>query len=170
MFLTTTAFAASTDFPAGTWSLELAPSYTTPIRFSEDHFYNFNIAGGYYLFDNFSINGELLGSYVNQPDEDAILGGVGFFLRWHVLNPQPWSIFIDAGGGLSYADPEVPEFGTHFNFTAKGGAGVSYRLQDNLHLLGGVRYFHLSNGDIHGRENNPSFDGIQIWAGLMWTF
>jgi len=170
LFATPSTRATNTDFPQAAWSLELAPSYVTPIRFSVDHFYNFDIIGGYYLFDNFSINADLLASYVDQPDENAILGGFGFLLRYHFVNHDPWSLFIDAGGGLSYADPQVPEFGTHFNFTAKGGGGISYRLRDDLHLLTGVRYFHVSNGDIHGRENNPSFDGIQLWIGMMWTF
>jgi hypothetical protein len=48
--------------------------------------------------------------------------------------------------------------------------GASLRLKDNLFLLGGARYFHLSNGDIHGRDQNPSFDGVQYWLGMMVTF
>jgi hypothetical protein len=68
------------------------------------------------------------------------------------------------------ADRAVPEFGTHFNFTAKGGAGATWRLTDSLHLIGGARYFHLSNGNLHGRDQNPSHDGVQYWAGVMVTF
>jgi len=64
----------------------------------------------------------------------------------------------------------VPTFGTTYNFTARVGPGVSYRISDDVFLLGGARYFHLSNGNQHGRIKNPSYDGIEWYVGLMFTF
>ena len=157
------------EFPKGTWDLELSGSYVQPIRFSDDRFYNVTLGGGYYLADNFSLSGELQGYYVDQPFDDAIVGGLGVLVRWHVIRFDRFTIFADGGGGVTYADPEVPNFGTHFNFTGKVGPGLSYELSDQTHLLGGVRYFHLSNGNIHGRDQNPSYDGVQFWLGMMWT-
>jgi hypothetical protein len=169
------AGAQEKQFDKGAWNLELTGSYVTPIRFSEDKFYNATIAGGFYLFDGFAINGELQAYYADQPKffDDAIIGGAGFLLRWHALRFGPrddFTIFGDAGGGISYADPEVPPFGTHFNFTGKAGVGATLRLADDFNLIGGARYFHLSNGNIHGRDQNPSFDGVQFYLGVMWTF
>jgi hypothetical protein len=162
------ALAAEGEFAKGSWGLELTGAYITPIRFSDDKFYNVNLAGSYYLVDNLAIGAEIQGYYVDQPDEDAIAGGVGVLGRWHFFARDAFSLFIDGGGGVIYADPEVPEFGTHFNFTGKGGLGATIRLRDDLNLIGGARYFHLSNGNIHGRDQNPSFDGVQFWMGLMW--
>ena len=164
--------AEDTPFARGTWNLALAGSYVAPIRFSEDDFINFNLTGGYYFWNNSSINIDLQGSYVDQPGEsdEALLGAVGLFGRTHLIVHDPWSLFIDGGGMVSYADHMVPIFGTNFNFIGKVGGGISLKLDDHFFLMGGVRYFHLSNGQIHGRDDNPSFDGVQYWSGVMWTW
>lgn len=161
--------AAADTFEKGTWDLELSASYVHQIRFSDDKFYNVTLGGGYYLADNISLSAELQGYYVDQPFDDAIVGGLGVLLRWHLIHFDRFTIFADGGGGVSMADAEVPNFGTHFNFTGKVGPGLSYALDDRTHLLGGVRYFHLSNWNIHGRDQNPSYDGVQFWVGMMWT-
>jgi hypothetical protein len=164
--------AEETPFSHGTWNFSLSGSYVQPIRFSEDHFYNFNVAGGYYFMNNNSINLELQGSWVDQPghEDDAILGAVGILMRWHFLVHDKWSLFFDGGGMVSQADQTVPLFGTNFNFIGKVGVGGSWEIDDHTFLIGGARYFHLSNGQIHGRDQNPSFDGVQLWGGVMWTW
>ncbi len=165
-----------TPFARGTWNLSLSGSYVDNIRFSQDYFYNFNLTAGYYFWNNSSFNIDLQGSYVDQPgggDDDAVLGAVGLFGRTHILVRNPWSIFIDGGGMVSYADhivPITPYSGTHFNFIGKVGGGASWEIADHTFLMGGARYFHLSNGQIRGRDDNPSFDGVEYWAGVMWTW
>ncbi|HEX8522874.1 MAG TPA: acyloxyacyl hydrolase [Tepidisphaeraceae bacterium] len=168
--LVSAAHAQDDSFRKGSWDIELTGGYITPIRFSEDKFYNVNIAAGYHLVDNLSFGPEVQAYYIDQPDENAIAAGVGVLGRWRFLNVDRFSVFIDGGGGVVYADPQVPQFGTHFNFTGKGGFGASFQLSENFHVLAGVRYFHLSNGNIHGRDQNPSYDGIQIWGGIEWKF
>jgi hypothetical protein len=170
---TNNLFAQSREvnFEQGTWNMTLTGSYVQPIRFSDDRLYNVNISGGYYVIRNTSFNLELSGYYAEQPDyKDTVIGGIGIFGRTHFLQFDKFTIFIEGGGAVNYAEGVVPEFGTRFNFIAKVGPGISYQLKDNLHLIGGARYFHLSNGQIHGRDQNPSYDGVQFWAGLMWTF
>ncbi len=162
------SLAQETRYAKGSWGLELTGAYIMPIRFSEDKFYNLNAAGNYYLVNNLSIGAEVQGYYIDQTYEDAIGAGVGVLARWHLLTRDAFSLFIDGGGGVFYGDPEVPEFGTHFNFTGKAGVGATIRLGEDLDLIGGARYFHLSNGNLHGRDQNPSFDGIQFWVGVNW--
>jgi hypothetical protein len=161
-----------TPFAKGTWNFSLSASYITPIRFSEDRLYNFNLAGGYYFMNNNSINLELQGGYIDQPgdSDNAIMGAVGLLGRWHFLVRDKWSLFADGGGGVSYADHMAPIFGTNFNFIGKAGLGASYQIDDHSFLIGGARYYHFSNGQIHGRDDNPTFDGVQFWAGAMWTW
>ena len=49
--------------------------------------------------------------------------------------------------------------------------GVCTRLlRDNAYLLGGARFFHLSSANLHGRDQNPSQDGVQYFVGVMFTF
>ena len=161
---------AGDDFKMGTWAVELDGAYIHPIRFSEDKFYQANAAAHYYFGDDVSVGAELQGYYVDQPDEDtAILGG-GLLLRWHFLEAERWSLFVDGGAGASIADAEVPQGGTHFNWTGKGGVGATIELREDLHLVGGARFWHISNGNLHGRDENPSQDGIQYYLGVLFTF
>lgn len=158
-----------TPFPKGTWSFELEASYTVPIRFSTDEFTTATAGVGYYLFDNFSVSAFAHGLLVNQElDHNTGGGGASILLRWHLINIDRFSFYLDGGGGLAWTNDPVPTGGTTYNYTARAGGGVAYRLKEDLHLLGGARYFHLSNANQHGRENNPSFDGVEYYIGLMF--
>jgi hypothetical protein len=157
-------------FPKGTTALEVNAAYIHPIRFSDDKFYGANLAGHYYFGDEVSIGVELNGYYVDQVRDDTVLGGATAMLRWHFLATERYSGFVDFGGGLSYAGVDVPETGTHFNYTPKIGGGATFELREDVHLIGGVRFFHLSNGNLHGRDENPSQDGVQYFVGVLFTF
>jgi hypothetical protein len=157
-------------FPMGTGGWELNAAYIHPIRFSDDHFYGTNAAAHYYFADEVSLGLELQGYFVDQVRDDTLLGGVSVLLRWHFLAAENHSLFVDGAFGVSYAGHDVPETGTHFNYTPKGGGGATVKLRDDLHLLGGVRFIHLSNGNLKGRDENPSQDGVQYYVGVMFTF
>lgn len=156
------------EFPQGTWTLELTGSYADPIRFSEDRFAFGTVGANYYLFDNLSLGVHLSGYSVDQPRDDGYGVGIEAFGRLHFLTLDRFTLYFDGGGGRAYFDPQTPEFGTHWNYSAKVGLGLTYRIDDNAWLTGGARYFHVSNGDQFGRINNPSYDGIQYYAGVMF--
>ena len=88
----------------------------------------------------------------------------------HLLRFEGITIYFDGGGSRIFSNTAVPEFGTTYNYIGRIGGGATIHLLDNVHLMLGARYFHLSNGDIHGRINNPSYDGIESYAGLVFTF
>jgi opacity protein-like surface antigen len=159
-------------FPRGLWTLELSASYADPIRFSEDELGVGTVGVNYYLYDNLSLGLHLSGYGVDQPAGNDDGYGVGFegWLRWHLLTLDRFTLYADGGGGRAYFEPETPEGGTNWNWTAKVGGGVTYRLDDNVYLMGGARYFHISNGNQFGRPNNPSFDSVQYYVGVMFTF
>ena len=161
---------AGEDFRKGTWAVEVDASYISPIRFSNDKFYEASFLGSYYFGDDVSIGLEIQGYYVDQPEDDALILGGGPYLRWHFYVAERFSLFVDVGIGASYADHDVPAGGTHFNWTGKGGVGATVELRKNTHLVGGARFFHISNGNLHGRDENPSQDGIQGYLGVMFTF
>ena len=168
------AEGATLQFPQGTKSFALTSSYILPARFSEDHLLDVEVAGGYFLWDNHALHIELQGYWADQDfDSDVYIGGIGILGRWHLLRGHRWSFFIDGGGGVTYADQEFPQHpydGTNFNFTGKVGVGATYEVSDGAHLMGGVRYFHLSNGNYRNRDDNPTYDGMQLWGGMMWTW
>ena len=157
-------------FPKGTSAWELDASYIHPIRFSDDHFYGVYAGAHYYLGDEVSIGIGLDGYFVDQVRDDTVLGGVNVLLRWHFVANPKYTLFFDAGAGVSYAGMDVPETGTHFNYTPRIGGGATLKLRDDFHLIGGVRFFHLSNGNLNGRDENPSQDGAQCYAGVLFTF
>ena len=157
-------------FPKGTGAAEVDGSYIYPIRFSDDHFYGFYAGAHYYFGDEVSIGVGVDGYFVDQVRDDTELVGANLLFRWHFLADQRYSLFFDAGAGVSYAGMDVPETGTHFNYTPRIGGGGTLKLGDDLHLLAGVRFFHLSNGNLNGRDENPSQDGAQYYVGVLFTF
>ena len=157
-------------FPRGTRAFEANAAYIHPIRFSDDKFYGGNVAGHYFFGDEVSLGLELQGYFVDQVFEDTALAGANIVLRWHFFAADRFTLFVDGALGAAVAEEEVPEGGTHFNYTPKGGGGATFKLRDDLHLIGGVRFFHLSNGNLHGRDENPSQDGVQYFAGVLFTF
>ncbi|HEX2972784.1 MAG TPA: acyloxyacyl hydrolase, partial [Tepidisphaeraceae bacterium] len=98
--------------------------------------------------------------------------GAGFslLLRWHFLKVDRFSLYAEGSAGLVELDTDFPYGGTRFNFVERAGLGATYELMDDLHLMGGVRWFHLSNADLDGAERNPAFDALEYYGGLMFTF
>ena len=158
-------------FAKGTWTLQLESSYTVPIAYSTSE----NIAGsigvGYYLLDNNCLTILARGFHINQePGHDTDGGELSCMGRTHLYTTRDFSIYIDGGGGYAWAGDAFPVGGTSYNFTARAGAGMAVRLFDNGYLTGGARYFHSSNGGAHRGLPNPSFNGVEYYVGMLFTF
>jgi hypothetical protein len=177
--LALTVAAASADFavagetaPAfqkGTFSLQGYTTYAGGID-AEEIFNSGAIGASYYLFDNFSLGVEASGYRFEQaPGNDGWMYGVAGILRHHLIQFDRSTIFADVTFGPVEATDRIPAGGTYFNFATRAGIGTTYQLQDDLYLIGGVRYFHLSNARIEGPERNPSINGVEGYVGLMLT-
>ena len=161
----------SAPFAAGTKTLEFEGAYVTPIRFSTDEFTNGSVGIGYYPFNGTSFTLFAHGFHANQEfDRDVDGGGLSVRGRTHLLNIDKFSIYFDGGGGLLWGNTAFPVGGTTYNIVARGGFGAAYPVAENAYLTAGARYFHVSNGQVHGRSHNPSFDGIEWYVGMMFTF
>jgi hypothetical protein len=129
---------------------------------------------GYYVLDNLAINGEFSGYFVDQDTGNATAGAASIGLRHHVLDlgeaPSNSSLFVDVGAGFFSADDQVPPGGTHSNTTFYVGLGIARPLKENVYLIGGARYFHLSNADREGDDRNPSINAVQGFVGVMFRF
>ncbi len=129
---------------------------------------------GYYFRDNFGFYAEGLGIGLTHidPETDAAGGGLNLMLRYHFLEFADGNatLFIEAGGGIARLDQEWPDNGTHNNFIGRAGLGATYCISRDrdVHLVGGLRYFHLSNGYRHGEDENPNYDAGEVWAGVLW--
>jgi opacity protein-like surface antigen len=158
------------SFPKGTFSLTLDGGYAQSFDSSDARIETASVGFGYYFIDNMAINVELAGYGIQQPGPDATVGGGDLLLRHHLLNLDPFSIFIDVGGGAWYGTARFPEGGTNFNFSIETGLGATCRLRDNLYLIGGARYLHFSNAHLEGPIRNPSINAIEGYVGVMFTF
>ena len=159
------------SFPKGTISFQTYASYADGID-AKEIFYSGAIGGSYYVFDNLSLGLEANGFRVVQtPGHNTTMYGLSGVLRHHIFDiDEHFTVFADVSFGPVIAGDRIPAGGTYFNFTPRTGLGATWRLRDHTYLLSGVRYFHLSNAHIEGRQHNPSVNGLEGFVGLMWTF
>lgn len=167
--------AQTTPFAEGSWSFQTY-GWT---RFAADEgpMYGMNIGVGYFFVDDLSINLEAVGAFgtvhgnnnVNS-DSPTEGGGLSLLFRWHMIQCGDLGFFADAGAGMLLTGLSYPADGTHFNFTPQVGLGVTYRIDQDLNLILGGRWHHISNANLHGEDNNPGSDGAMVYAGLMLSF
>jgi len=63
--------------------------------------------------------------HVNQePIGDVFLPALSLMLRWSAFRVGETSVFLEGGGGLSYASNEVPNRGTRLNLVSQTGVGL----------------------------------------------
>jgi opacity protein-like surface antigen len=125
---------------------------------------------GYYFLDNLAINLDVSGYGFNEGRPSGAAVGVTLGLRHHLLNFGKLAFFVDVAGGIIEASSELPSGGTHLNNTFYVGPGVAYPIRDNVSLIGGIRYFHISNARSEGPDRNPSVNAIQGVVGVMFRF
>jgi len=65
-------------------------------------------------------------------------GGLNLLPRWHYLEWDHWSLYLDGGGGFIYTGDTLRDPGTHFNFTLQAGIGATYNLTDRLSAMMGL--------------------------------
>ncbi len=166
-----------------------ADSATLVARFGEQGSWRWNVQGGfgaefedtdkrfglgglsfsYFVADDFSVDFEFNGLYFSQETAENA-GGFNFnlVLRRHILARDDWSLFVDVVGGVMETSDAVPPGGSSFNFVAQAGVGISFDISDDVRLLTGVRWHHISNGRTF--DTNPSQDSLYVYAGLSFPF
>jgi hypothetical protein len=163
----------SSPFREGSW---VAMTYGSGIFGNCDdnvHMYNAHLGVGYYFANNLSFNLQSSGYYgaklstVGTPNEGSFYGGsIEGLLRYHAAHYGTWSVFVEAGSGISQMSRSVPTGGTHFNFVLTAGVGLTKRLDEDIYLIGGCRWFHLSNGSFFN-DPNPGLDAKMFYGGLL---
>jgi hypothetical protein len=108
--------------------------------------------------------------YVRQRGTDGCLFGVTAGLRGRLVKKPHWSAFWEFEMGVSDADTYVPPRGTRFNYLAIGGGGITVRIREGIHLVGGLRWVHVSNHALAGRSRNPDIEALGPAVGLLYGF
>ncbi|MGD1916836.1 MAG: acyloxyacyl hydrolase [Phycisphaerales bacterium] len=111
-----------------------------------------------------------LWNFYEQGGESAfgLSAGIGF--RWHFVCRERWSIFADAGISLLGTTDTVPAGGTGCNFMPRAGVGFTHQIDENIRLIGGLRWHHISNARTRGDDRNPSRDSVLIYLGVVIPF
>ncbi|MGB7161344.1 MAG: acyloxyacyl hydrolase [Tepidisphaeraceae bacterium] len=156
-------------FPGGEWTFNAAAGYVAAYGEDEADIGAVEIGANYFVADNFSLGAEVAGYGVSQPGDDAYAVGLSGVLRHHLFAWERTTLFLDASFGPVYASDHVPAGGTSFNFISRLGAGLTYEVDASVHLMGGVRWWHLSNARIEGDDRNPTINGVEFYLGLMWS-
>jgi hypothetical protein len=161
--------AADVTFPQGTFTLQASVAYAEGLESRQESIPSASVGLNYFVWDNLSLGVELEGLRAIQDGDDAWAGEIGFMLHHHLIRFDRYTIFGDFNFGPVWSNEQVPADGTQFNFITRVGAGATARLTDDLHLMLGVRYFHLSNARIEGVERNPNINGVEGYLGLVWV-
>lgn len=165
--------ATNEPFKAGSWNLNLYAGQWREAFGGDNEKLTFGTVDvEYFLRDDLSLNGEFVGYSVDQREPDAAAFGFNLIGRYYFWKPvDAFAIYFEGGAGIFEGDHRVPTpDGTHHNFTLHVGFGARYQLAQNLALIGGFRYFHLSNASIEGKARNPSIDGFGGYGGFSIDF
>jgi hypothetical protein len=109
-------------------------------------------------------------SYVSQRGVDGLLLGGTIGVRSRIYRRARTSLYWEFAVGVSDADTFVPPRGTRFNYVAQGGGGVTLRVAHGLHALAAVRWIHLSNNGLAGRDRNPDIEAVGAHVGVWMPF
>jgi hypothetical protein len=157
------------EFSQGTRKWRTYASFAGGDR-GKGNLYALHIGYGNFLWDQFSFNVDVFGTYIRSGIDDNGAGyGLDLIFRKHFLmkNDDTYSVYLDLGGGFEIQSTEFS--GTRqFNFRVLGGGGGTVRVTDHVRLMGGLRYLHISDAGIDG--GGGGFDGYQVYAGVMMPF
>ena len=88
--------------------------------------------------------------------------GTGFQpvnFKFIFLAKNRWKPYAQTGAGIMVVSKAVPvPRSTLLQFTGDFGGGLMYMLSSNRAVSIGYKYFHISNGNINGKINNPGFN------------
>ncbi|HSK72242.1 MAG TPA: acyloxyacyl hydrolase [Pyrinomonadaceae bacterium] len=73
--------------------------------------------------------------------------------------------FAQAGVGILITNKAIPvPYSRNLNFTGDFGGGIQYFMSRKRAVSFGYRYFHISNGNIGGKANNPGYNANSFYV------
>lgn len=108
--------------------------------------------------------------HVWQRGTNGYLFGLTWGARGRIAGRETWSVFWEVDVGISESDTDVPPRGTRFNYLALGGGGLTLRIRSGVHGLAGLRWVHVSNNGLAGRDRNPDIEAVGPTLGVLISF
>lgn len=132
--------------------------------FDDTQLFGGGVGLSWFFVDNLSLDLEFTGLGIEQPGPNTAGGDVSLIFRWHFLVRERWSLYFEGGAGVLWTTSDVPEDGTSFNFTPQVGFGLTYDLGDDVRLLLGARWYHISNARLS--TDNPGINSAMVYVGV----
>lgn len=124
-----------------------------------------------YILDDLAIRLGASFGYANAKYvRNSFQGGPEIGFRWHFYNSKAFTTYIDGSSGVAFHQHPLTEKSLHFNFDLQVGVGATTPINEQTHLQGGVRLYHLSNARVRGKERNLGYDGPLFYIGLLRSF
>jgi len=152
----------------GTKRWDIVAGYAVEFEETENRLVRVGIEIEHFVENNLSIDLGLHLLDVEQSGKDTLGVNASVQLRWHFIDEESWSMFIEGGIGILRSSANVPSGGSSFNFTPQIGSGFSFDAGNNNRWLVGVRWFHISNANTY--NNNPSRDSVLLWTGISFPY
>jgi hypothetical protein len=170
---TTSSAGADDPFARRAWALELGGQAELETwNYNGNHEEIFGISTGftYGLGKGVVLTVAWPLSYVSQRGVDGLVLGGTIGVRSRIYRRARTSLYWEFAVGVSDADTFVPPRGTRFNYVAQGGGGVTLRVAHGLHAVAAVRWMHLSNNGLAGRDRNPDIEAVGAHVGVWMPF
>jgi len=164
--------APSDSFNAGAWNLEiLGQAFSEAWNYNANHEDLFGLSTGFTYGIRDGMTAVLAAPMflVTERTSNATLLGVTGGIRKRVARWTRVSAFVEVLVGISRAEASVPPRGTQFNYLFQPGAGIVGRLGRGQ-FVAGVRWLHLSNNSLEGRNRNPDIEAIGVMTGVLLPF
>jgi lipid A 3-O-deacylase len=118
-----------------------------------------------FFMGNLELLLEPLYAHYFKPFGASVAGG-SLVVKYNFLSFGRWMPYWDFGLGMLWTNlaPRIPEQSTPFNFVAEIGPGLHYFVTERVALTIGVRFHHISNGNIG--ERNLGLNATLAYAGI----
>lgn len=153
---------------AGSVRLDLRAGYGTDVQDGDQWIAQGGIGLSGFIEDGLALRVELNGAQIRQVEGSEQGVNVALLFEWHFLRRESWSLFLDAGAGVLFTTDDVPAGGSSFNFTPQAGLGLTAALSEDLRLVAGVKWHHISNANTF--DENPGRDHVMVYTGLSLPF
>ena len=170
----TAGWVMAQNFTAGSFNFEPRFSAYGTTNPRVNSIMSYGGAINYYVLDNFAVEAEGMGVYVDQNKHfETALGigsksdpangiGAGLNARWHFVATSQATMFAGAGVGGLWADAKVPYNGFENSVTENGELGATYALSQQLSLKGSVKYLHIGQFSEQGINAFGGTLGINV--------
>jgi hypothetical protein len=105
-----------------------------------------------------------------QRGVDGYLLGATWGVRGRIFRTRGVSFFWEVEVGISESDTFVPPRGTRFNYLVLGSGGATFRIRNRMHVLAAMKWIHVSNNSLAGRDRNPDIEAVGPKIGVLIGF